>query len=73
MLLLLLLLLFGVQFCEVITVQWLRQLSGQVVRTMLEYTDQVALCVKLRDTLQEQKQWGEICHMQSERNLCLLF
>ncbi|KAG7262160.1 LOW QUALITY PROTEIN: hypothetical protein CRUP_003822 [Coryphaenoides rupestris] len=46
-------------FCEVITVQWLKQLSGQVVRMMLDYTDHVSFCTKLTDTLQEQKQERE--------------
>ncbi|KAG7247457.1 hypothetical protein CRUP_009784, partial [Coryphaenoides rupestris] len=63
-------------FCEVITVQWLRQLSGQVVRMMLDYTDHVSFCTKLTDTLQEQKQWEEICHIQrnarSLKHLCRL-
>ncbi|XP_059905818.1 dynein axonemal heavy chain 12 isoform X1 [Gadus macrocephalus] len=63
-------------FCEVITVHWLKQLAGQVVRMMLEYTDHVSFCTKLRDTLQEQKQWEEICHMQrnprSLKHLCRL-
>ncbi|CAL8325418.1 unnamed protein product [Merluccius merluccius] len=63
-------------FCEVITVHWLRQLSGQVVRMMLDYTDHVSFCTKLKDTLQEQKQWEEICHIQrntrSLKHLCRL-
>ncbi|CAL8367831.1 unnamed protein product [Lota lota] len=63
-------------FCEVITVHWLKQLSGQVVRMMLDYTDHVSFCTKLKDTLQEQKQWEEICHIQrnarSLKHLCRL-
>lgn len=55
------------QFCEVITVSWLRQLSAQVVRIMLDYTDHVSFCTKLKETLKEQKQWLEICHMQSKK------
>ncbi|XP_029911918.1 dynein heavy chain 12, axonemal [Myripristis murdjan] len=63
-------------FCEVITVYWLKHLSGQVVRIMLDYTDHVSFCTKLRDTLKEQKQWPEICHIQrnarSLKHLCRL-
>uniref|UniRef100_A0A3Q4HBG4 Ankyrin repeat and SOCS box containing 14b n=1 Tax=Neolamprologus brichardi TaxID=32507 RepID=A0A3Q4HBG4_NEOBR len=63
-------------FCEVITVSWLKHLSAQVVRIMLDYTDHVSFCTKLKDTLQEQKQWPEICHIQrnvrSLKHLCRL-
>ncbi|XP_068453273.1 dynein axonemal heavy chain 12 isoform X2 [Clinocottus analis] len=63
-------------FCEVITVSWLKHLSAQVVRIMLDYTDHVAFCTKLKDTLQEQKQWAEICHVQRNaqdlKHLCRL-
>lgn len=45
---------------------WLQHLSAQVVRIMLDYTDQVSFCTKLKDTLKEQKQWLEICHIQSK-------
>lgn len=45
---------------------WLRHLSAQVVRIMLDYTDQVSFCTKLKETLEEQKQWLEICHIQSK-------
>uniref|UniRef100_A0A3Q3M2J4 Ankyrin repeat and SOCS box containing 14b n=1 Tax=Labrus bergylta TaxID=56723 RepID=A0A3Q3M2J4_9LABR len=57
-------------FCEVITVSWLKHISAQVVRIMLDYTDHVTFCTKLKDTLIEQKQWQEICHIQrNPRNL----
>ncbi|XP_056130666.1 dynein axonemal heavy chain 12 [Lampris incognitus] len=63
-------------FCEVITVYWLKHLSGQVVRIMLDYTDHVSFCTKLKDALKEQKQWPEICHIQrnvrSLKHLCRL-
>ncbi|XP_054902137.1 dynein axonemal heavy chain 12 isoform X1 [Poeciliopsis prolifica] len=63
-------------FCEVITVSWLKPLSGQVVRIMLDYTDHVSFCPKLKETLQQQKQWPEICHIQrntrSLKHLCRL-
>lgn len=43
---------------------WLKHLSAQVVRIMLDYTDHVSFCTKLEDTLKEEKQWQEICHIQ---------
>ncbi|XP_019944907.2 dynein axonemal heavy chain 12 [Paralichthys olivaceus] len=63
-------------FCEVITVSWLKHLSAQVVRIMLDYTDHVSFCTKLKHILEEQKQWPEICHLQrnarSLKHLCRL-
>ncbi|KAM6924516.1 dynein axonemal heavy chain 12 [Xenentodon cancila] len=63
-------------FCEVITVSWLKHLSAQVVRIMLDYTDHIFFCPKLKETLQEQKQWPEICYIQrnarSLKHLCRL-
>ncbi|XP_068196568.1 dynein axonemal heavy chain 12 isoform X2 [Antennarius striatus] len=63
-------------FCEVITVSWLKHLSAQVVRIMLDYTDHVSFCTKLKNALEEQKQWPEICHIQrnarSLTHLCRL-
>ncbi|XP_026188703.1 dynein heavy chain 12, axonemal [Mastacembelus armatus] len=63
-------------FCEVITVSWLKHLSAQVVRIMLDYTDHVSFCTKLKDTLKEQQQWSEICRIQSNarslKHLCRL-
>ncbi|XP_066452659.1 ankyrin repeat and SOCS box protein 14 [Eleutherodactylus coqui] len=47
-------------FCEVITLTWLRHLSGNVVRVMLDYVDRVEFCSKLKDTLTKQKLWPEI-------------
>ncbi|XP_029291946.1 dynein heavy chain 12, axonemal isoform X1 [Cottoperca gobio] len=63
-------------FCEVITVSWLKHLSAQVVRMMLDYTDHVSFCTKLKEALEEQKQWQEICHIQRNprglKHLCRL-
>ncbi|KAM8863640.1 ankyrin repeat and SOCS box protein 14 isoform 2-T2 [Spinachia spinachia] len=56
-------------FCEVITVSWLKHLSAQVVLIMLDYTDRVSFCTKLRDTLEEQRQWTEICEVQKAERL----
>ncbi|XP_004070807.1 dynein heavy chain 12, axonemal [Oryzias latipes] len=63
-------------FCEVITASWLKHLCAQVVCTMLDYTDHVSFCCKLEQTLKEQKQWQDICHIQrnarSLKHLCRL-
>uniref|UniRef100_A0A671K6X1 Ankyrin repeat and SOCS box containing 14b n=1 Tax=Sinocyclocheilus anshuiensis TaxID=1608454 RepID=A0A671K6X1_9TELE len=64
------------QFCEVITVYWLKHISAQVVRIMLDYVYHVTLCSKLKSVLTEQKQWLEICKIQenarSLKHLCRL-
>ncbi|XP_058229006.1 dynein axonemal heavy chain 12 [Hemibagrus wyckioides] len=57
-------------FCEVICVDWLKHLSGSVVRIMLDYVDHVKFCGKMKATLMEQKQWPEICKIQ-ENTRCL--
>lgn len=63
-------------FCEVITVYWLKHLSGQVVRIMLDYVDHVTFCSKLKGVLMEQKQWPDICEIQANvrslKHLCRL-
>uniref|UniRef100_A0A673M2Z9 Ankyrin repeat and SOCS box containing 14b n=1 Tax=Sinocyclocheilus rhinocerous TaxID=307959 RepID=A0A673M2Z9_9TELE len=65
-----------VVFCEVITVYWLKHISAQVVRIVLDYVDHVSLCSKLKSVLTEQKQWLEICKIQenaqSLKHLCRL-
>ncbi|XP_040889094.1 dynein heavy chain 12, axonemal-like [Toxotes jaculatrix] len=57
-------------FCEVITVSWLKHLSGHVVRVLLDYVDHVTLCSKLKAAVMEQQQWTEICRLQ-ENARCL--
>ncbi|XP_068578301.1 dynein axonemal heavy chain 12 [Cebidichthys violaceus] len=57
-------------FCEVITLYWLKDLSGQVVRVMLDYLDHVPLCSKLKAAVMEQQQWPDICRLQ-ENARCL--
>ncbi|XP_061688711.1 dynein axonemal heavy chain 12-like [Syngnathoides biaculeatus] len=63
-------------FCEVITVSWLKHLSGHVVRVLLDYVDHVTLCGKLKAAVMEQQQWGDICRLQenarSLQHLCRL-
>uniref|UniRef100_A0A3B5MVC8 SOCS box domain-containing protein n=1 Tax=Xiphophorus couchianus TaxID=32473 RepID=A0A3B5MVC8_9TELE len=64
------------QFCEVITVYWLKDLSGHVVRVLLDYVDHVMLCSKLKAVLMEQNQWTDICRLQENprylQHLCRL-
>lgn len=48
------------QFCEVITLSWLKHLSGKVVRVMLDYVDHVSICGKLEAVLKEQELWPDI-------------
>lgn len=48
------------QFCEVITLSWLKHVSGKVVRVMLDYVDHVKICWKLEAVLKEQKLWPDI-------------
>nr|XP_055041064.1 dynein axonemal heavy chain 12 isoform X1 [Misgurnus anguillicaudatus]XP_055041065.1 dynein axonemal heavy chain 12 isoform X1 [Misgurnus anguillicaudatus]XP_055041066.1 dynein axonemal heavy chain 12 isoform X1 [Misgurnus anguillicaudatus]XP_055041067.1 dynein axonemal heavy chain 12 isoform X1 [Misgurnus anguillicaudatus] len=63
-------------FCEVISVSWLKHLSGNVVRAMLDYVDHVSFCAKLKAVIMEQKQWPEICQIQENvrclQHLCRL-
>ncbi|KAK2915461.1 hypothetical protein Q8A73_006055 [Channa argus] len=63
-------------FCEVITVSWLKSLSGHVVRILLDYVDHVTLCSKLKAAVMEQEQWPDICRLQenvrSLQHLCRL-
>lgn len=62
-----------VQFCEVITVSWLKHLSGQVIRVLVDYLDHVTLCSKLKVAVMEQQQWADICRLQGERKASTLF
>ena len=62
--------LFLFQFCEVITVSWLKHLSGQVVLVLLDYLDHVTLCSKLKAAVMEQQQWPDICRLQGKLKYC---
>ncbi|XP_062979460.1 ankyrin repeat and SOCS box protein 14 isoform X1 [Elgaria multicarinata webbii] len=63
-------------FCEVITLSWLKHLSGKIVRVMLDYVDHIRICSKLLYVLQEQKLWPEInailTNARSLKHLCRL-
>ncbi|XP_038668755.1 dynein heavy chain 12, axonemal-like isoform X1 [Scyliorhinus canicula] len=50
-------------FCDVITLNWLKHLSGKVVRVMLDYVAYVRFCSKLKATLKQQSEWPEITHI----------
>lgn len=63
-------------FCEVITLSWLKHMSGHVVRILLDYVDHVTFCSKLKAALMEQQQWADICRLQENvrclQHLCRL-
>ncbi|XP_035402901.1 dynein axonemal heavy chain 12-like [Cygnus atratus] len=63
-------------FCEVITLSWLKHLSGKVVRVMLDYVDHVNICWKLEAVLKEQELWADInsilTNPRSLKHLCRL-
>ncbi|XP_054072019.1 ankyrin repeat and SOCS box protein 14 isoform X4 [Rissa tridactyla] len=63
-------------FCEVITLSWLKHLSGKVVRVMLDYVDHVNICWKLEAVLKEQELWPDInsilTNPRSLKHLCRL-
>ncbi|XP_041113535.1 ankyrin repeat and SOCS box protein 15 isoform X2 [Polyodon spathula] len=50
-------------FCDFITVSWLADVAGKVVRILLDYVDFVPICSKLKPCLENQKQWLEICEI----------
>lgn len=52
------------QFCEVITLNSLKHLSGRLVWIMMDYVDHVTFCSKLKAVLLEHKEWAEICQIQ---------
>lgn len=54
------------QFCEVITVNWLKHLCGHVVRVMMDYVDHVTFCSKMKAALVDHKEWPDICDIQGE-------
>ncbi|XP_029334504.1 ankyrin repeat and SOCS box protein 15 isoform X3 [Mus caroli] len=47
-------------FCEFITVPWMKHLVGGIVRILIDYTDYVPLCAKLKSVLEVQREWPEI-------------
>ncbi|XP_067908369.1 dynein axonemal heavy chain 12 [Heterodontus francisci] len=63
-------------FCEVITLTWLKHLSGNVIRVMLDYVAHVHFCSKLKAALEQQNEWSEIRHImknpRSLKHLCRL-
>ncbi|XP_062924120.1 dynein axonemal heavy chain 12-like isoform X1 [Mobula hypostoma] len=57
-------------FCEVITLNWLKHLSGKVVRVMLDYVAHVNFCSKMKSVLEQQSEWSEITYiMRNPRSL----
>ncbi|XP_033883256.2 ankyrin repeat and SOCS box protein 15 isoform X2 [Acipenser ruthenus] len=50
-------------FCDFITLSWLTDVAGKVVRILLDYMDFVPICSKLKPCLEKQKEWPEICEI----------
>uniref|UniRef100_A0A8C4RJA8 Ankyrin repeat and SOCS box containing 15b n=1 Tax=Erpetoichthys calabaricus TaxID=27687 RepID=A0A8C4RJA8_ERPCA len=48
-------------FCDFINVTWLSHITGKIIRTLLDYVDFAPICAKLRPSLENQKEWKEIC------------
>ncbi|XP_022527968.1 ankyrin repeat and SOCS box protein 15 isoform X2 [Astyanax mexicanus] len=50
-----------IPFCDFISVSWLAQNAGRVVRVLLDYVLYVPICHKLKMVLEKHKEWPEIC------------
>ncbi|XP_015417246.1 PREDICTED: ankyrin repeat and SOCS box protein 15 [Myotis davidii] len=50
----------GQNFCEFITVPWMKHLVGSVIRVLIDYMDYIPLCDKLKSALEVQREWPEI-------------
>nr|XP_028603361.1 ankyrin repeat and SOCS box protein 15 isoform X2 [Podarcis muralis] len=48
------------EFCDFITVPWMKHLVGPIIRILIDYMDYVPLCTKLKFVLESQKEWAEI-------------
>lgn len=55
-----------------ITLAWLKHVSGKVVRVMLDYVDHVKICWKLEAVLKEQELWPDIHFILSKYLLTFL-
>ncbi|TRY83111.1 hypothetical protein DNTS_013447 [Danionella cerebrum] len=49
-----------VPFCDFISVTWLVQFAGRVVRILLDYVNHVTICSKMHMILKKHKEWAEI-------------
>ncbi|TSM52338.1 Ankyrin repeat and SOCS box protein 15 [Bagarius yarrelli] len=49
-----------IPFCDFVSVSWLVQYTGKVVRVLLDYVGYVSICLKLKMVLQKHKEWPEI-------------
>ncbi|XP_061898954.1 ankyrin repeat and SOCS box protein 15 isoform X1 [Entelurus aequoreus] len=65
-----------IPFCDFMSLCCLVHLAGGVVRTLLDYLDQVHICSKLRHVLEKQPEWTQIldilCSPRSLGHLCRL-
>lgn len=59
------------QFCEFITVPWMKHLVGSIIRILIDYMDYIPLCAKLKSVLEVQREWQEICQILGKKKYCL--
>lgn len=57
------------QFCEFVSVSWLANLVGKVVRMLLDYVSHVSICPDLKRILEREPEWDEISDMLSNFQL----
>ncbi|KAL0968082.1 hypothetical protein UPYG_G00262150 [Umbra pygmaea] len=65
-----------IPFCEFMSLSCLMDLSGDVVRILLDYVSHVPVCSQLKYVLQKQKEWPDICdtlgNPRSLKHMCRL-
>ncbi|XP_018542930.1 LOW QUALITY PROTEIN: ankyrin repeat and SOCS box protein 15b [Lates calcarifer] len=65
-----------ISFCEFVSVSWLANLVGKVVRMLLDYVSHVSICPDLKRILEREPEWDEISDMLSKprslQHLCRL-
>lgn len=54
------------QFCEFMSVSWLTDLVGTVVRMLLDYVSHVSICSNLIRILERRPEWDEISEILSK-------
>ncbi|KAM9568026.1 LOW QUALITY PROTEIN: ankyrin repeat and SOCS box protein 15-like [Salvelinus alpinus] len=59
----------GIPFCEFMSLSCLMHLSGCVVRILLHYVSHVHISSQFKLTLEEQKEWPDICDILGKRSL----
>ncbi|KAI4873595.1 hypothetical protein NFI96_030682 [Prochilodus magdalenae] len=52
-----------IPFCDFISVSWLVQYAGRVVRVLLDYVSYVPICSKMKMVLEKHREWPDICEI----------